>query len=573
MPDYTGKQRASELVPVGDQYAMCGLTNRDVLQIMELLAMDQGMSSKRPDQEWLAEQEARIPKLGETLQRPSNILDRIVSRLGDLRGLSKTARLCDSHRGLNPKVIRKLMLILAAECTERTDRFRKWRRRTEYPDSITAWLDRIDDATGLWIGRRAFRVVFGYERTCKADNAVKSGCEACILAAVGGRPELLADLRASMIVRRKKYADRKDRVDHKDRKEPRLFRMVESWMLGFDADCRRAIFDASEGLATEILELKDTISVLEEVRNHERGERRKDKPARKLSKTSDRRKGDRSSSKDLSHRSGDKKHKSKSTRSMSMIPENEVAVPAERMDGSSVDEDDPEGLRTAAWLEGKVQEQRLTEDERANLFSGLHPALSDYGHRSSKPKSSRRGQGRVYPSEGENDSMVTVASVDSQGQHIPFRKRYPNAFKPPLDHRARRPEEEAERKPETKYKPEHKAGHESDHELEDVEDLYDYSGSEDEDEGKDSESMWEPYPVFPSEDGSDVSHVASSVYSEDGDAKEHGKRPVCLNDSAASSQTDVRATRRQTGTPWEGMYGREGEGDKKEAGDKLEENP
>ncbi|RSM03084.1 hypothetical protein CEP52_007591 [Fusarium oligoseptatum] len=150
------------------------------------------------------------------------------------------------------------MLHIIAECTERIDRLRDWQGRINYPSSVRAWLKRMDDLNKHWMGGQTFRAVFKYEQAA-SSKSVKDGCEACIMSAIGGRDKDLLDLRASLLSRTGTYG-------RKSRKEPRLLRLLESWIDHFGGDKAAAIRSQSEMLA-------DTLRVVRvQVRNAKEAE-------------------------------------------------------------------------------------------------------------------------------------------------------------------------------------------------------------------------------------------------------------------------------------------------------------
>ncbi|KAF5662396.1 hypothetical protein FHETE_7981 [Fusarium heterosporum] len=226
-------------------------------ELTNLLWMDPGVRITMPDHEWLLDQQARISRLHKSNRRSMKIRDRLSARLESLTlqhvddGMP-SACLCPFHHDLNRKLIRRLMLLIVSECTERIQLLRTWRARIAFPKTVIAWLDRIDAVSGLWFGRDAFNATFGYDRASPTDLIVRSKCEACIMSVIGGRPQVLADLRANLILRRDRHIDR-------GRSGPRLLRLIESWTGQFDADCRRVILT---GIVVERERMKKAIDMV-----------------------------------------------------------------------------------------------------------------------------------------------------------------------------------------------------------------------------------------------------------------------------------------------------------------------
>ena len=93
-------------------------------------------------------------------------------------------------------------------------------------------MSRLQGVNGLWMGAEIFNVCFDAVVGGERLESVEGGCEACILAVVGGNERVLEDLRASMLGRKKKM-----------RPAPRLLGLVEEWIKGTgrsDAICKES---------------------------------------------------------------------------------------------------------------------------------------------------------------------------------------------------------------------------------------------------------------------------------------------------------------------------------------------
>lgn len=105
---------------------------------------------------------------------------------------SPSTVLCPAHRGLNSRLVRAVFDLLVEEVGGKARPLRRFARhpgryhlkRDEgRPDEVCALVDRLTDLEGMWHG------------------SVLSGCEACILAIVGGDEDVLRDLWAVVVGR------------------------------------------------------------------------------------------------------------------------------------------------------------------------------------------------------------------------------------------------------------------------------------------------------------------------------------------------------------------------------------
>ncbi|KAF4342235.1 hypothetical protein FBEOM_3817 [Fusarium beomiforme] len=357
------------------------ISSRQLDQLTELLYMDPGVNIAMPDKNWLLDQRAGVAKLDKSNRRSTKLLDRLSAKIESLSyrlgadGVP-TACLCSAHYTLHPKLIRRLMLLIIAECTEHIQVLRVWRQRIAYPNAIIAWLDRVDAVTGLWVGRQAFNATFGYERVSPTNLIVRSKCEACIMSVIGGRPQVLGDLRAALTTRRDRHVDRGD-------KNPRLLRLVESWISHYHADSRRAIYTGSAEISEELSTLLDTIKVL-----------RVERPGSQTSQSSYR-SGYRGPSRVYSENSRlDCVHdlvtsdgqpprprysndSQENRRSFVHSESSHTSAPIQVNEQNWMDED--VDFQASLWMDCQMQQQGLTVDERRQLFEDdMHPAFSDY---------------------------------------------------------------------------------------------------------------------------------------------------------------------------------------------------
>lgn len=85
--------------------------------------------------------------------------------------------------------------------------------------NVQNFLSRMQALNALWFTPNEVRRFFPSTETLPLPPYVDSGCEACMLAVIGGRPDILFDLRASLISRSRTSG-----------KEPRLLRFVDAYL-------------------------------------------------------------------------------------------------------------------------------------------------------------------------------------------------------------------------------------------------------------------------------------------------------------------------------------------------------
>jgi hypothetical protein len=202
------------------------LSTREIHQLAHLLSLP---PDSYPHPTWLLDQARRTTRLRRTLQRPRTLLSRLAMTLSPA---PSRAHLCASHRALNPSIIRRIFLHVCAECTTHLTRLVE---SPALPPPLTALIARLHRINSLWMAPGLFRLAFADVPGAR----IESECEACTLANVGGDPEMLSDLRASMIGRKKK-------------KKPvgGLLVLVEAWIDGVGGG--DAIRAESDVLAREV---------------------------------------------------------------------------------------------------------------------------------------------------------------------------------------------------------------------------------------------------------------------------------------------------------------------------------
>ena len=155
---------------------------------------------------WLLDQERQMKALDPCLLRPEGFVARLTTMPRHRAPCpASRANLCLTHKPLDPRVLRKLMMFVANECTVQVDRFRSARARptVDVLSALRCWLERMDSAMALWLRRAQFEDVFRREAPLIGrPSSERRRCEACILTVVGGWPQMLLDLRAGLQARR-----------------------------------------------------------------------------------------------------------------------------------------------------------------------------------------------------------------------------------------------------------------------------------------------------------------------------------------------------------------------------------
>ncbi|KAF4503703.1 hypothetical protein FAGAP_48 [Fusarium agapanthi] len=368
------------------------ISNHQLGQLTDLLWMDPGVNIAVPDKEWLLDQQARVAQLDKSNRRSTKLLARLSAKLESLSYRlgadgSPTACLCAAHHGLDPKLIRRLMLLIIAECTERIQILRTWRQRIAYPNAVIAWLDRIDAVTGLWIGRKAFDATFGYERVSPTNLVVKSKCEACIMSVIGGRPQVLSDLRAALTTRRDRHIEQGGR-------DPRLLRLIESWISHQHVNSRRAIYTGSAEISKELANLINTINCL-----------REERPESHISRSSYR--------SVYGHPYSAYEEDGRRGRARTQQSFHEQSPRPSYSNHSQEDEqnwmDEDVDYQALLWMDCQMQQRGLTADERRQLFEDdVHPAFSDYAESVRNMSLDDRLQRDFAPEQHRRASTATV---------------------------------------------------------------------------------------------------------------------------------------------------------------------
>jgi hypothetical protein len=213
----------------------------------------------QPSRDWLIQQRSRIEALPRSLKLNRSLslatfftVDRVVS-----------GRLCQNHRDLKPELVFWCYTQLNEEVSVHVDRYRRYRMRFpgECTDELRDYIDNVTGIATLYLGRDDFEAEYGRHALPEEErhHRVRGGCAACVLSVVGARAQMLIDLRASMLARKK-------------HKTPRLLVLVEAWMDEFPTGTLEMRLE-SEEIAEELRQFRGRIVKLKGERGEDGGEK------------------------------------------------------------------------------------------------------------------------------------------------------------------------------------------------------------------------------------------------------------------------------------------------------------
>ncbi|UKZ77404.1 hypothetical protein TrVFT333_005125 [Trichoderma virens FT-333] len=234
--------------------ALAEISDEALQQLTKLLYMDTANYFGDRSRDWLTEQEQQVKGLDAMLLRPRDLFTRFALTVIERSFFSsrEVPRLCLAHKALDPKVIRSILQLIADECTIQTNRYRSLRLKKMLSPSLECWMARMDSITALWLREDKFRRVFGCRFRSEMPDCVRTNCEACMLAVIGGSAMHLTDLRASVLARQAYNT----KLTGREHRWPRLLRIVNSWISFFQEDCQKAIRECSEAMASDIVEMR-----------------------------------------------------------------------------------------------------------------------------------------------------------------------------------------------------------------------------------------------------------------------------------------------------------------------------
>lgn len=227
-------------------------SQRAVFKLTGVLSLSPQYGVANPSEAWLSRQKELVEELPRSCLRPSSDVLSLHSLV--TRGLMKVSEkhalpfvpsaavLCLAHKALHPWRIRSLFLLLAGEVGIRSDRIRRFRGFDDGfapSQAVQDFVYRMTSVASLWIAPEDFERRFGFAPPQELSR-LESGCEACMLAVVGARAQLLVDLRANMIARR-----------YRSHRNPALLRFVDAWIEWF-GNGAELLMAESETLGNEL---------------------------------------------------------------------------------------------------------------------------------------------------------------------------------------------------------------------------------------------------------------------------------------------------------------------------------
>lgn len=244
------------------------VSDRAMSELLATLYIEPSLYFYSPDQ-WRAKQEYEVRRLPSSLLQPKDLVSRLTKTMSKhhMPFCSKQATLCSAHKLLNSRLIRFLLRLVADECTLYTNKYRHLRSKRKLQPTLKAWLERIDYITAMWLGEEEFRYVMKrkyripsmappqpdeYSKKqprAKVPECVRSKCEACMLAVVGGSAQDLAVLRGSLKARQ---AYTIHEGSKKKMYTPRLLPIVEGWISMFPDQHQEEIYGCSDSLVEGI---------------------------------------------------------------------------------------------------------------------------------------------------------------------------------------------------------------------------------------------------------------------------------------------------------------------------------
>lgn len=195
-----------------------------------------------PSSIWLSSQLKILANsaLPSSFLRSTSLLSRLRTSLSSK---DSTATFCPAHKPLNPHLIHHIFLLVVSEISTRLVRLTTC---SNLPPHIELFVKRLRSLNSLWMEPLVYRIMYKVAPEEQRYKRIESNCEACILAFIGGNLTILGDLRASLLGRKKKRHE-----------EPRLLRIVESWLSDFRTERNENVLDESKNLGREVRRLRN----------------------------------------------------------------------------------------------------------------------------------------------------------------------------------------------------------------------------------------------------------------------------------------------------------------------------
>lgn len=264
--------------------ALDAISDSAVRRITKILYLDSTKYWGDGARKWLREQEDKVRKITNTeLLRPDSKLSRVAIKLSLHH---QAARLCSAHKKLDSRVIRSLLWNIAYESAARANKYRVLRIKgrlevnlkrsssmneeelkelenleKDSNDKLNKWLDWTNAISALWLGESEYRELCSSAKRDFLPDCVKSKCEACMLATVGGCIPYLTALRASLLARQMYKAEKSK---GKKASPPLLLRVIDSWISSTERETREAINNYSDELVPLLVNMRVLARKLED---------------------------------------------------------------------------------------------------------------------------------------------------------------------------------------------------------------------------------------------------------------------------------------------------------------------
>lgn len=275
--------------------ALDAISDRAVRKLTKILYIDCDHFRGHEAEEWLREQMAKVKELDITkLLRREPAFSWTSIKLSTRY---QKATLCSAHKRLDPRVIRSLLWHIAYESTAETNQYRVLRikgklevnmdryslktredleivkrQEEELNCKLNQWLDWTNDISALWLGESKYRELCCSKKKYFLPDCVKTGCEACMLAMIGGSTPYLTALRANLLARQS-YKTMKSKG--KEAPPPPLLRVIDSWISRTEREFKEHINSYSEHLVSVLVQMRVLARSLEDEqigRHKRRGE-------------------------------------------------------------------------------------------------------------------------------------------------------------------------------------------------------------------------------------------------------------------------------------------------------------
>ncbi|KAJ6446689.1 ATPase, F1 complex, delta/epsilon subunit [Purpureocillium lavendulum] len=257
-PPQNSKKGSRKLIIADVDGRLGEVSDENLQQLARVLFHDSSLNSR----EWDRSQRSVLGRLDRQLRRPRELIPRLAvgtAKLG-FPFCPPRADLCQTHKVLDPRIVRKLTMMVVDECTRQADKIRHGGAWFGLVAPLQRWLDRMDRRASLWSHQTLFTELSRKDfPTPMGSNGNHPGCEACLLALVGGSTQAISDLLVGVKARQW------DRIDRGGRHPPpRLVRVLKAWMRLYSAAEEWDIMVESESLAKHAFKLRRDVRIQRE---------------------------------------------------------------------------------------------------------------------------------------------------------------------------------------------------------------------------------------------------------------------------------------------------------------------